>query len=329
MSVGPNRRAFIAGLGSAAAWPLVARAQGRTRPIVGVLFPTSEEASRPNLTALRAKLAGLGYVEGREYEFAIRYAPVPDRNAGLTLGGELLALSPAVLVVGALASVILAIRELTSSVPVVMVNFGEDPVAFGLAASVAHPGGNITGFMIWSDPAIVGKQLGLLKELAPSIVRVDALLQAGDAETERLLPDVARNLNLTVRTFSLTRREDVPAILAETEGHSDALYFGASAVFNTMRYDLASLVARTRLPAVYHDTMVASAGGLMAYGSDIPKNYGAAAEYVAKILSGEKPGNLPIQQPVFYDLVINLKTAKALGLTVPPSLLARADEVIE
>jgi putative ABC transport system substrate-binding protein len=96
-----------------------------------------------------------------------------------------------------------------------------------------------------------------------------------------------------------------------------------------MRYDLAALVARTHLPAVYHDTMVVPAGGLMAYGSDIPKNYGAAAEYVAKILSGEKPGNLPIQQPVFYDLVINLKTAKALGLTVPPSLLARADEVIE
>jgi putative tryptophan/tyrosine transport system substrate-binding protein len=324
-----KRRAFIAGLGSAAAWPMMARAQGHTRPIVGLLFPISDEASRPNLTALRSKLIGLGFIEGRDYDLAIRNAPIPDRNTGLTVGGELLALSPAVLVVGAVPSVVLAIHELTSTVPVVMVNLSQDPVALGLAASVAHPGGNFTGFMIWSDPAIVGKQLALLKELVPSIIRVNAVLNAGDAATQSLLPDFGHNLNLTIRTFSATRREDVLAILAETEGKADGLFFGASPVFNTMRHELAGLVARTGLPAVYHDLMIAPVGGLMAYGSNIPKNYGAAAEYVAKILSGEKPGNLPIQQPIFYDLVINLKTAKALGLTVPSSLLARADEVIE
>jgi putative ABC transport system substrate-binding protein len=210
-----------------------------------------------------------------------------------------------------------------------MVNFNDDPVALGLAASVAHPGGNITGFRISTDPAIVGKQLALLKELAPAIGRVDVLLTTGDAATERHIPDAARNLNLTFRTFSVAKGDDIAPIIAGAEGSADALLFGPGPVFNTMRVQVAELVERTRLPAIYFDLTVAFAGGLMAYGSSIAKNYGAAAEYVAKILSGEKPGDLPIQQPAFYDLVINLKTAKALGLDVPPTLLARADQVIE
>ena len=159
-----KRREFIAGLGGAAAWPVVAHGQsGGARPIVGVFFPTSEEASQPNLAALRKRLSELGYVEGRNYDLAIRNAPRPDRDAAIRLGAELLALSPAVIVTGAPKPVILAFHQLTSSVPVIMVNFNDDPVAFGLAQSVAHPGGNITGFMISSDPAIVGKQLALLR----------------------------------------------------------------------------------------------------------------------------------------------------------------------
>jgi putative tryptophan/tyrosine transport system substrate-binding protein len=325
-----RRREFIAGLGGVAAWPAIVYGQRQAvRPIVGVLFPVSVEASQPNLTALRKRLAELGYVEGQNFDFAIRNAQVPNRDAGLKFGGELLALSPAVIVMGAPKPMLLAIHELTLSVPVVFVNLNDDPVALGLVASVAHPGGNITGFRISSDPAIVGKQLALLKELAPSIVRVDALLEAGDTASESLIPGAARNLGLNVRAFSISRGEEIAPIIAEARGNADALLFGAGPVFNTRRNEIAAVVARSRLPAVYHDLVVANAGGLMAYGTSIPKNYAAAADYVAKILSGVKPGDLPIQQPAFYELVINLKTAKALGLDIPPALLARADEVIE
>ena len=325
------RRAFIAALGGAAAWPLVARGQTaeRHRPLVGLLFPASEEVVRPYIAAVRARLAELGYVEGRDYELAIRNAPLPDRDAGLRLGAELLALSPAVIVTGAPKPVILAFHQLTSSVPVVMVNLNDDPVVLGIATSIARPGGNMTGFMRSSAPAIVGKQLELLKELTPSIVRVDALLSATDVATARLIPDAARNLNLTIRTFPIGRGEEFAPVITGTEGNADALLFGTGPLFNTMRREIAALAAGTRLPAVYHDRENVFAGGLMSYGSSVQKNYASAAEYVAKILGGARPGDLPIQQPTIYDLVINLKTAKALGLTIPSGVLARADEVIE
>jgi putative tryptophan/tyrosine transport system substrate-binding protein len=327
---GMKRRAFIAALGGAAAWPLVARAQGiERRPVVGLLSPASAEAVRPYVAAIRARLAELGYVDGRNYELVIRNAPLPDRDAALRLGAELLALSPAVIMMGAPKPWITAIRQLTSSVPVVFVNFNDDPVALGIAASIAHPGGNMTGFMLSSDRAIVGKQLELLKELTPPTARVDALFEAQNVASERLAQDAARILNLSIRTFFIAHGEELAPMIASAEGNADGLLFGAGPLFNTMRRDITMLVARTRLPAVYHDRELVVAGGLMSYGSSIQKNYAAAAEYVAKILGGAKPGDLPIQQPAIYDLVINAKTASILGLSIPPTLLARADEVIE
>jgi putative ABC transport system substrate-binding protein len=325
-----RRRTFIAALGSAAVWPVVARAQ-RTerRPVVGFLSPTPLEVAQPYIAAVRTRLAELGHVEGRNYELAVRNAPLPNREAALRLGAELLTLSPAVIVMGSPKPMILAIHELTSSVPVVMVNLNEDPVALGLAASIARPGGNMTGFMLSSDRAIVGKQLELLRELTPSIGRVEALFEALDVASERLVQEAARNLNISIRTFFIARGEEIAPIIAGAEGNADGYLFGAGPLFNTTRHDIVTLVARTRLPAVYHDRELVVAGGLMSYGSSIRKNYAAAAEYVAKILGGAKPGDLPIQQPAIYDLVINLKTAKTLGLTIPPTLLARADEVIE
>jgi putative ABC transport system substrate-binding protein len=325
-----KRREFIAGLGGAAAWPFAARGQGTDRrPVVGFLFPASEEAVRPYIAAVRTRLAELGYVEGRNYELAIRNAPLPNREAALRLGAELLALSTAVIVMGSPKPMVLAIHQLTSSVPVVMVNLIEDPVALGLAASIAHPGGNMTGFILSSDPAIVGKQLALIKELTPSISRVDALFPAQDTASERLLQDAARNLNISLRTFFVAHGEEIAPIIAAAEGNADAFLFGAGPLFNTMRDNIVALVARTRRPAVYHDRELVVAGGLMSYGSSIRRNYMAAAEYVAKILGGTKPGDLPFQQPAIYDLVINAKTASSLGLPIPPTLLARADEVIE
>ena len=325
-----RRREFIAGLGSAAACPMVARGQETKRhTVVGFLSPASEEAVRPYVASIRARLAELGYVEGRNYDLVIRNAPLPDRDAALRLGAELLALSPAVIVMGSPKPWITAIQEVTSSVPVIFVNLSADPVALGVAASIAHPGGNMTGFMLSSDPAIVGKQLALLKELTPSTVRVDALFQTQDAASPALIIDAARSLNLTIRTFAIARGEELAPIIRSAEGNADGLLFGPGPLFNTMRRDITTLVGRTRLPAIYHDRELVMAGGLMSYGSSIQKNYAAAAEYVAKILGGAKPGDLPIQQPAFYDLVINLKAAKPLGLTIPPTLLARADQVIE
>ena len=325
-----KRREFITALGGAAVWPAATRAQGTVRrPVVGYLSPASEEVAQPYIAAVRARPAELGYVEGRNYELALRYAPLPNREAALRLGAELLTLSPAVIVMGSPKPMILAIHELTVSVPVVFVNLIEDPVALGLATSIARPGGNMTGFMLSSDTAIVGKQLALLRELTPSIGRVDALFPVQDVASERFVKDAAPNLNLSIRTFFIGHGEEIAPIVAAAEGNADAFLFGAGPLFNTMRRDIVALVARTQLPAVYHDRELVVAGGLMSYGSSIRKNYAAAAEYVAKILGGAKPGDLPIQQPAIYDLVINLKTAKTLGLTVPPTLLAAANEVIE
>jgi putative tryptophan/tyrosine transport system substrate-binding protein len=290
-----RRREFITALCGAAVWPAAVRAQGaERRPVVGFLFPASAEAVQPYIAAVRARLAELGYVEGRNYELVIRNAPLPNREAALRLGAELLTLSPAVIVMGSPKPMILAIHQLTSSVPVVFVNLIEDPVALGLATSIARPGGNMTGFMLTSDPAIVGKQLALLRELTPSIGRVDALFPAQDVASERLVQDAARNLNLSIRTFFIAHGEEIAPIIAAAEGNADGLLFGAGPLFNTMRHDIVALVARTRLPAVYHDRELVVAGGLMSYGSSIQKNYAAAAEYVAKILGGAKPGDLPI-----------------------------------
>jgi putative ABC transport system substrate-binding protein len=325
-----GRRDLIAMLGSAVvAWPQSALAQARTRrPIVAMLYPASEEVAPPNIGAFRTRLAELGYVDGRDFDLVIRYAPTRSEQENLRLGAELLALTPAVIVVGFVSSIVL-VRQLTSSVPLVGVNLGDDPVALGLAASLAHPGGNITGVASTSGVSLAGKQLALLKELVPSVVRVDALISSEDPEIERALPKAARKLNLYLHISHIARREDLESAIAQAEGNADALYFGAGPFFNTHRLKISALVAKTRLPNFYASRESVVVGGLISYGPSVPRAYAAGAVYVAKILSGAKPADLPIEQPTLYELVINLKTAKALGLTIPPMLLARADEVIE
>jgi len=323
-----RRRDLIALLGTAVAWPRAAAAQGTARrPIVGLLSPVSEEAVRPVTAAFRARLAELGYVEGRDVDLATRYATRPDRDAGLRLGAELLALPPAV-VVAVGFDMTLAVHQLTSSVPVVFTDMRDDPVALGLAASFPHPGGNMTGFMISSTDAIAGKQLALLKEMAPSIVRVDALLRATDTATPPVIAGAGRGLNLTIRIFPITRGEELAPIIAGAMGNTDA-FLMTGPLFASMRNEIVALVAQTRLPAVYGARQLVAAGGLMSYGRNDLKIWAGTAEYVAKILGGAKPGDLPIQTPALYELVINAKTAKALGLPIPPLLLARADDVIE
>jgi putative tryptophan/tyrosine transport system substrate-binding protein len=320
-----RRRDFLAMLGgSAALLPATAVAQSPARPLVAILHPSSEPFARDQIAAFTARLGELGYSAGRNIELALRFDAGRSDDA-LRLGTELLALNPVVLVTAANPTV-LAVHQLTASVPVVITGFYADPVAAGLAKSLAHPGGNFTGIMLTSNLAIFGKQLALLKELAPAIARVAVLLFGGDETTLRVLPEAARNLNLTIRPFPVARADDLAAAIAAAAGETDALCFAPSPLLSN---ETPALVAPTHRPAVYPFGSIASAGGLMSYGASLPRNWVVGAEYVAKILGGAKPGDLPIQQPDLYDLVINLKTAKAMGLVVPTSLLIRADAVIE
>ena len=221
---------------------------GAPSGFVGFLSPTPLEVAQPYIAAVRTRLAELGYVEGRNYELAVRNAPLPNHEAALRLGAELLTLSPAVIVMGSPKPMILAIHELTSSVPVVFVNLNEDPVALGLATSIARPGGNMTGFMLSSDRAIAGKELALLRELRPSISRIDALFEAQDVASERLVQEAARNLNLSIRTFFIAQKEEIAPIIAAAGSDADGFLFGAGPLFNTTRHDIVALVARNASP---------------------------------------------------------------------------------
>lgn len=323
-----RRRDFLVALGGGVtAWPQVALAQQSRRPLVGVLSPASEEVAKPIINAFRARLAELGYIDGGNIDIGIRYAPAHSVEEDRRLGTDLIALSPSVLVVGALSTIIV-ISKLTSSIPVVGVNLGEDPVGAGIVASLAHPGGNITGITYSSSATVVGKQLGYLKELAPSIKQVVALFTVDmDPVAARMVPDIARSLQLSVRSVRVIGEADFAAAIADRA--ADGFYFGPGPLFNTYRDEIVTLVAKVGRPAIYATGEDALAGGLIAYGPNLQKAYTAGAEYAAKILGGARPSDLPIEQPSFYELIINLKTAKELDLTVSPGLLASADQVIE
>ena len=320
-----RRRDFIVAVGgTVAVWPGAAIAQSVAgRPLVAMLIPVSEEFGRRSVAAFQGRLSELGYVEGRQLDFAVRYAPVDaaDRVS------EIVALAPAVIVTSGVLAVLNRLHQLPSPPPVVWAILSQDPVALGFAQSFAHPGGNMTGAMAFSTPAIVGKQLGILKELVPSITRLDALLAPTDAATAGTLPEASRNLGMAIRTYTIARAEDLAPAIAAADG--DALFFGVGPLFNAERRNIVALVAQKRRPAIYTARDQAEAGGLISYGADVVKNYRLAGDYVAKILAGAKPADLPIEQPNNYELVINVKTANSLGLTIPPTLLARADEVVE
>lgn len=324
-----GRRNLIVGIGTWLAIPRATYCAAR-RPLIGMLYPASEKVAPPNVGAFRARLGELGLVEDRDYKLEIRYVVVPsDRNAIQRAATELLALSPSVIVFGGFSTAPV-LHQLTASVPLVGIGLGDDPVAFGLVASFARPGGNITGMTVGSISAITGKQLALLKELVPSITRVDALLEPDDVATPASIQNVARSLDLTLRTVTIVRREDLSPAIAAAKAGAQAIFIGTGPFFNTHRSEIADLIAKARLPALWAGNNDAvSEGGLISYGPNITKNYSLAGDYVARILGGASPADLPIQQPISFELIINLKSAKALGLTIPTTLLAGADEVIE
>ena len=268
-------------------------------------------------------------MEGRNIAIEFRFAEgVIERLP--ELAAELVALRPAVIVAGS-PSAALAARNVTRTIPIV-INSSENPVVLGLAASLGRPGGNITGFW-WDDEGLTGKRFDLLKEAVPGTRRVGIILNPNDASDNNVLKTllaVTRALDFTVRILEVrTQTEFESAFVTATREDLQALQISLAPMFFSNRAMLATLAANTRLPAVYGMREFAMAGGLMSYGASLPDIYRRLAGFADKILKGTGSADLPIQRPVKFELVINLKTAKALGLTISESLLLRADEVIE
>jgi putative ABC transport system substrate-binding protein len=325
-----KRREFIrlAG-GAAAAWPLPAHSQQPAMPVIGLLLPISPAAAARNVEALRTGLHDLGYSEARNIALELRYADGAIERLP-KLAGELVALNPAVIVAGSPAAA-LAARDATRTIPIVM-NSSPDPVALGLASSLARPGGNITGFW-WGDETLVGKRLELLKEAVPGMTRVGFIVRPDDptgADEIKEIPIVSGALGLTLRVLEVRAPSDFEAAFTTSVREQlQGLCINSSPLFVSHRAELAALAARARLPAVYGFREFAIAGGLMSYGASLADLYRRKAALIDKILKGERPADLPIERPITFELLINLRAAKALGLNIPPSLLARVDEVIE
>ena len=296
---------------------------------IGMLETVSRELNAANLDAFRQGLSELGYVEGRN--LVIEYRSADGRSERFPdLVAELVALKVDLIVTrGTPAS--LAAKRATQTIPVVMANAGE-PVESGLVASLAHPGANVTGLSSLTV-RIEAKRLALLRELVPNITRVAALYNMSSPANPPQWKEVetaARSLGLQAQLLDVRKPEDLgPAFDLATKQHADGLIVGQEGLLQANRKLIADLAATHRLAAIYRSMEFIEAGGLMAYGPSYPDLYRRAANYVDKIFKGAKPGDLPVEQPTKFELIINLKAAKALGLTIPPPLLLRADEVIK
>jgi len=326
-----KRRAFITLLGSAAAtWPLAARAQqGERMRRIGVLMnlPADDAEGQGRIAAFLQELQQLGWTDGRNVLIDRRWA-AGDAGRFQRYAEELVALAPDVILAAAVPSV-QALQRATRTVPIVFANV-TDPVASGFVQSLARPGGNTTGFMQF-EFGLSGKWLELLKQVAPDVTGAAVLrdpdVGSGTAQfavIQAMAPLLRVEVNpVNVRDPSEIRRA------VEARSPNGGLIVTASAMAYTHRDLIITLAARHKLPTLYFDRSFVAASGLISYGPDYTNQYRRAASYVDRILKGEKPADLPVQAPTKYELVINLKTARALGLEVPPSVLARADEVIE
>jgi ABC-type uncharacterized transport system substrate-binding protein len=326
-----NRREFITLLGGAAvAWPLVARAQQAGKVWrIGILDTTSVALNAANFDALRQGLRQHGYIEGQNLVIDYRSADgrverFPD------LAAELVHLKVDLIVTRGTPAVV-AVKNATKTIPVVMAASG-DPIGAGVVAGLARPGANVTGLSAFVTE-LQAKRLELLKELVPGINRIAALLNMSSPATPpqwEQTKAAARTLAIEPQLLDVRKPEDLNrAFETAIRQRAEALVVGINALTQANRRPIADLATKHRLPAIYASREFVDAGGLVAFGVNYPDLYRRAATYVDKILKGAKPADLPIEQPTKFEMVINLKTAKALGLDVPPTLLARADEVIE
>jgi len=325
-----SRRNFLALLSGAAAYPLTARAQASRLPVIGFLNSASPGPAAPLLAAFQRGLARGGYVEGRNVAIEYRWAEGHyDRLR--PLADDLVRRKVAVIATTGGLVTARAAKAATSSIPVLFIA-GFDPVQEGLAVSINRPGGNATGVGVYT--AELGpKRLGLLRELLPALGKVAMLVNPHSISTEieRLdLEDAARNMGLQFAVVQAENESELDgALKAAVNGGAGALIVSADAFFTSRRDQIVALAARHSLPASYPWSQYADAGGLMSYGPTLTWAYEQVGVYATRILKGAKPESLPVQLPTTFEMVINLRTAKSLGLTVPPFLAARADRVIE
>jgi putative tryptophan/tyrosine transport system substrate-binding protein len=325
-----QRRKFITLLGSAAVgWPLAARAQTGKPPVIGFLHSGSLEPRRSQVAAFHRGLNEAGFVEGQNLTIEYRWAQ--DKYERLpALAADLIQLQVAVIVAGAEPAAHVA-KEATSTIPILFTS-GGDPVRLGLVASLNRPGGNVTGVTLFGL-ALVGKRLELLRELVPSAAVIGALVNPNgpDADTQTSeLQAAAQTLGQKIHVVTASNVRDFDGAFAIiNQMGAGALLVAADPLFTNERNRLVMLASRHALPAAYSYREFAAAGGLMSYGTNVGDLYRLVGMYAGRILKGAKPADLPVQQPTKFELIINMKTAKALCLEIPPKLLALADEVIE
>jgi putative ABC transport system substrate-binding protein len=326
-----RRREFIAGVGIAAAWPVVARAQQPVLPVIGFINMSSPEASAGKAVAFREGLAETGHIDRQNV--TVEYYWLEGQFDRLpALMADLVGRRVAVIATPGTSEGALAAKAATATIPIVF-GVGGDPVRSGLVASLARPGGNATGINFFSQE-VVAKRLGLLREVVPQAIRVGVLVNpasvTGAQSTMQAMPDAARALGLEIQVLKASTSGEIEAAFASLAGERvDALYIASDGFFVSRRVQIATLTARDRIPAAYGQRDHAVAGGLMSYGADITDSFRQVGVYAGKILKGAKPADLPVVQSTKFELVINLTTAKALGLTIPETLLATADEVIQ
>lgn len=324
-----TRRRLLAGI---AIGGLAAPARGRAQPTkparIGRLSPLSAEADNSNLAAFRQGLRELGWIEGQHFTIEARFADgAADRLA--SLAAELVQQRVDLILIGSTPGT-LAVKKATTTIPVVMVTTG-DPVGGGLVASMRRPGGNVTGVTALGQ-ALNVKRLEIIKEAFPSVARVAVLANAGSPYTRQFHTEregAARALGLQVRVHEMRDLAFDQAFTAIRADRSDALMVLPDATLISHRRRIVDLAARSRLPAIYGEREFVDVGGLMFYGASLADMYRHAAVYADKILKGAKPADLPVEQPTKLELVVQLKTARALGLTIPAAILARADRVVE
>jgi ABC-type uncharacterized transport system substrate-binding protein len=323
-----KRREFISLLGGAAAWPLAARAQQVKPPTIGFLGTATLSTMSSRVAALVQRMRELGWIDGRNV--AIEYRWAEGRSERFTeIAAEFVSLKVDVIVTQG-TPLTLATKKATATIPIVSVVMG-DPVGNDLVASLARPGGNITGFSI-QTPDIAGKRLELLREVVPGLRRVAFMGNIDNPIVPQELREVqvaAGTLGIEVITLEIRRAQDIMPSSEALKNRADALYLASEGLVDANRLRVNILALGARLPTMWSTRELVEAGGLLAYGPSFPDLYRRAGDLVDKILRGVKPGDIPVEQPTKFDLVVNLIVAKALGITVPPALLSIADEVIE
>jgi len=328
--LGSNRREFITLLGgAAAAWPLAARAQQPAMPVIGFLNSQSLDAIADRVRGFRQGQKDAGYIEGENVAIEYRWAEAQfDRLPALAAE---LARRQVLVIIAANTSSALAAKAVTTTIPIVF-NVADDPVKLGLVASLARPGGNLTGINSLIGE-LVAKRLELLRELVPRATRVAALVNPTGPNAEPALRDIetaTRAMEMQIKLLNASTSGEINAAFATfVHERPDALFIAPDSLFTVRRVQLAHLTTRHAIPAISFSREFAEVGGLMSYGSNQSDNYRQVGVYAGRILKGVKPADLPVVQASKFELVINAETARTLGLIVPPMLLARADEVIE